>query len=313
MVAVTDREMARLLRWYPEAWRRRYGQELAALLEDTYGGCTPPLRCRLELARAGTVERCWMFGLTGSTASPAEGVRAGSLVVLWAWALVVVACAEFANIAEGWRKAIPSAERTLPTGGYLVVLGAAVCSAGVVLAGAAVCAGPLMRFVRDDDGWPTIKRHVIRSAALTVAALILFVVMRIWSGHLTADQRDGGDLPYGLIAIALAIVCAGSVISWTAAGTAAACRINLDVCLARRAGVMAILLASTMLVLTAGSVLWWVAIATRAPWFLAGTPAGTRGAVAPPLLVVACAVMALAALVAAAGARRAMICRSRLT
>ena len=47
----------RVLRWYPSAWRRRYGRELVALLEDTYGDRPLPLRCRLSLIHSGTRER----------------------------------------------------------------------------------------------------------------------------------------------------------------------------------------------------------------------------------------------------------------
>lgn len=46
-----------VLRWYPSAWRHRYGQELVALLEDTYGDQSLPPRCRLSLMHSGTRER----------------------------------------------------------------------------------------------------------------------------------------------------------------------------------------------------------------------------------------------------------------
>lgn len=45
----------RALRSYPAAWRRRYGEELIALLEDTYGDAPLPLKCRMSL---------WGFGIT---------------------------------------------------------------------------------------------------------------------------------------------------------------------------------------------------------------------------------------------------------
>jgi hypothetical protein len=53
-VKASDRQV---LRWYPSAWRRRYGQELVALLEDTYGDQPLPLRCQLSLIHSGTRER----------------------------------------------------------------------------------------------------------------------------------------------------------------------------------------------------------------------------------------------------------------
>ena len=47
----------RLLRWYPRDWRRRYGDELVALLEDMFGDEPLSVRCRMSLCRAGTIER----------------------------------------------------------------------------------------------------------------------------------------------------------------------------------------------------------------------------------------------------------------
>jgi hypothetical protein len=55
--AVKPRIAQRLLRWYPPAWRHRYGEELMALLEDTYGTGPLPRRCRTSLFRSGMIER----------------------------------------------------------------------------------------------------------------------------------------------------------------------------------------------------------------------------------------------------------------
>lgn len=309
---MTERDIVRLLRWYPEEWRDRYGRELIALLEDTYGERTPPLRCRLGLVRSGILERSRLLGLTGSSCSMIDGVRAGALVVLWAWVVIVLASVEFANIAEGWRRAMPSAGRAVPTGGYAVVLTAGLFSAGVVSAAGALCVGPLIRFIRD-GGWSRIRGRTIRSVALTIVPVGCFFVMKVWSGHLDAHQRDGGYLPYGLVAVVFAVSSASSLLSWAVTATAAARGLRLDARLARRLGACAVWVAAALSVLAIGSVVWWVAIASRAPWFLAGTAPGTRGAVAPTMLVATCGVMAVAAAVAAAGAHRTAACRRRLT
>ena len=47
----------RALRWYPPAWRRRYGDELVALLEDMFGDEPLSVRCRMSLFWSGTIER----------------------------------------------------------------------------------------------------------------------------------------------------------------------------------------------------------------------------------------------------------------
>lgn len=47
----------RVLRWYPRSWRRRYGDELVALLEDMFGDEPLSVGCRMSLFRSGTIER----------------------------------------------------------------------------------------------------------------------------------------------------------------------------------------------------------------------------------------------------------------
>jgi hypothetical protein len=57
MGAMNPRDVSRVLRWYPAAWRRRYGEELVAMLDDTYGDDKPPRRARLSLVRSGLTQR----------------------------------------------------------------------------------------------------------------------------------------------------------------------------------------------------------------------------------------------------------------
>jgi hypothetical protein len=52
-----SRDVQRVLRWYPAAWRRRYGEELIAMLDDTHGGDGLPRKARLALLRAGLIQR----------------------------------------------------------------------------------------------------------------------------------------------------------------------------------------------------------------------------------------------------------------
>ena len=58
---MNPRDVRRVLRWYPVAWRRRYGQELVAMLEDTYGDDRLALRVRIALIRSGLKERIHML------------------------------------------------------------------------------------------------------------------------------------------------------------------------------------------------------------------------------------------------------------
>jgi hypothetical protein len=304
-VSKDDRELRRsgVLRCYPPRWRRRYGEELMALLEDSYGPRTPPLRCRLALMRTGATEWSRELGLTGSTASESERIRAGTLVVLWAGALMVVAGLEFANISEGWRRAMPAAGRVLPGAAYGLVLVAAAAAALGVLAGVAMWVGPLVTFLHD-GGWAKVRRPIMRSAVLSAVTTGLFVTMWVWSRNLDAYQRDGGYLPYAVVANALGIAAAATVFSWAATATGALRSIDPAPAVVRRTGQIAIGLAALMAAITTGTVVWWAALASRAPWFLDGTARETSGTVAPAFLVLTELAMFGAAGVAAVGAHR---------
>jgi hypothetical protein len=52
-VSGTERRVQQLLYWYPDEWRARYGDELAALLHDTIDDGRDGIRLTLDVARAG--------------------------------------------------------------------------------------------------------------------------------------------------------------------------------------------------------------------------------------------------------------------
>lgn len=54
---MNPRDARRVLRWYPAAWRRRYGQELIAMLDDTHGEGKVPRHARMSLHRSGLIQR----------------------------------------------------------------------------------------------------------------------------------------------------------------------------------------------------------------------------------------------------------------
>jgi hypothetical protein len=54
---MNPRDARRVLRWYPAAWRRRYGEELIAMIDDTHGDDDLPRRARMSLIHSGLRER----------------------------------------------------------------------------------------------------------------------------------------------------------------------------------------------------------------------------------------------------------------
>jgi hypothetical protein len=64
---VNPRDIRRILRWYPAAWRRRYGEELVAMLDDAYGDDKLPRRDRISLIRSGVAERVRLWRKVSNT------------------------------------------------------------------------------------------------------------------------------------------------------------------------------------------------------------------------------------------------------
>jgi hypothetical protein len=58
---MNSRDIQRVLRWYPAAWRRRYGDELIAMVEDTYGEVDLAAGVWMSLIRSGLRERIRMM------------------------------------------------------------------------------------------------------------------------------------------------------------------------------------------------------------------------------------------------------------
>jgi hypothetical protein len=75
-----ERRVARLLGWYPRAWRERHGDELAELLRDAIADGRDDPRMTVDVARAGLGERL--------RATRARRVAAGFLIGT-GWTMVI--------------------------------------------------------------------------------------------------------------------------------------------------------------------------------------------------------------------------------
>jgi hypothetical protein len=296
-------EIAALLRWYPRSWRERYGEELVVLVEDQSGDQPPTRNVKLSLVRAGLRERVHGTGLVGTQGSPAERARAGSLLVLCAWTAFALAGASFSKAAEHFAQAVPVGSRGLPRGAYDVVAALGAIAVTLVALGAVVAVPGFVRFV-ESGGWSSIRGHVLRASVLTLVTIVAVIPLSIWAHHLNEFQRNGGDGRYSGAFVAWALLVAGTAAQWTAAGVAAARRIDLTRRVLHFEAVLAVAVAGTMVVITAATALWWGTMATDAPWFLQGTATGTSPSPFTVQLVLTMALMLMAALVAAYGVVR---------
>ena len=158
-----------MLRWYPARWRVRYGDELAAMIEDDLGGERPTLRYRFSIARSGLHEQLRDIGLIGNSVAPSAQLRAGALTVLCAFALFIIPGVGFAKISEHWDEAFHRGARHLPAVSFNLLASLAVaCGAAVVLAAVALLPA-LVQFTRT-GGWPAIRQRVRVAASATFAA-----------------------------------------------------------------------------------------------------------------------------------------------
>jgi hypothetical protein len=296
---VSAEPFARLLRFYPPAWRDRYGGEMTALLEDTYATASEvPWRQRAGLVRAGLAERARAAGLVGGAEGPEARLRAGSVLVLCGWALFLVAGAIFGKFTDNWFNQTPSLHRTTASVGYnaVVVLGALGCA--VVAIGALVVLPSFARFVRNGQ-WHTVSRAVRRAVvALGVAALLIGGGL-VWAHHLSGHDRHGGLFVYGLAFVVISLAACGAIGYATAAAVAVGRRIELSPRAGRVVGVLSLALVAVMALLAAGVVLWWVTEARYAPAVLRdgiGNGVLWLSSTVPPSLLVAglCMVLGLA-------------------
>jgi hypothetical protein len=285
----------RLLRWYSPAWRDRYGEEFAALLDDTIGDGVPSVRLRLDVMRSGTVMRLREAGLWGDDAPPAESMRGGALAVLCAWSVFVVAGIALQKTAEHWHDGMPGGvARTVGGIAFGTVQVTAAIASILVVAGAIVVLPTVARFL-STGGWRAVRRPygwAALTCTVTVAALGALIP---WARDLTVAQRNGADTAYTLGALAVALLAVASIAALTNAGVATVRRLELSPRVLRSEARLAEAVAAAIVVMTIATGVWGVVVVTPAP----------QNVVVATLMLAAAIVAVFGARRAAGGARRA--------
>jgi hypothetical protein len=276
-----------LLRWYPPAWRARYGQELEELIVESLGGGRVPWRMRLDIARSGMRERLRSSGLTGDAVPPDARSLAGSLLVLCAWMTFVVAGTTVQKLSEHWQDATPSTQRALPGDAFAALTVAAAIGSALVVLGVACALPPLLALVRA-GGWRDIRGVILRALAATALAGVSTAALVVWAHRLPAQARSGHDLAYVVGFSAWSLVMLVLVVCWTIAAVATARRLDLSGRLLRFEARLAAGVCATMAVMTVATAVWWAAradaafapqLAAALLLMLASTSLGTAGSV----------------------------------
>jgi hypothetical protein len=294
-------ELGRLLRWYPPAWRDRYGDEFVIYMEDSFGSERPPLAARLSIMAGGIRERARRAGLTGDSVPPTDRIRAGVLMVLVSWTAMVIAGSSFAKMSEHFDTALQNGTDAhhLPDLAYTFIQTVAGVAGLIVTAAAGLALPTFLRYLRS-GGWPSIRAHALRATGCTLLTAGITAPLLVWAHHLTAHQRNGGSAAYTALFLAWAALVVVTLLLWTVLAVVAAGKVTFARSLLAAQAGMAVAVALAIVGIVTATSLWWALIAERAPTFLSGNPALPVNA----QLIATVALMALAAAAATAGAVR---------
>jgi hypothetical protein len=257
-----------LIRCYPPAWRERYGDDLAAYLDDAYAGRLPP-RAVASLVVGGLRE--WVRRARADSVTLAAGarVRAGALMVLAGWSAFVVAGSSFAKLSEHFDAALGPRSHTVADIAYTAVQVLATLSGLAVISGMALAVPALLRFV-SSGGWTVVRRLVLRALGVTALTAAATVAVAVWAHSLSDAQRNGGNVGYATLFIAWAALVALLVTLWTVAAVTTARRLVLSRPVLLAEGVLAVVVTIGMLLMLTAAAVWWAAVASAAPWFFGG-------------------------------------------
>jgi hypothetical protein len=290
-----------LLALYPGAWRRRYGDELDALIADMHAdGRDTGWRVRADVLRAAAGER--LRG--GHRSEPSGRIRGGASLVLWAWAMFVLAGAIVAKTSEHWQRALDGHPASTAKVAFAGLTGLAVTAAVLVTAGIALTLPAAMRFLRE-GGCVRIRSRMLIAAALTAAGVAATVALISWAHRLTVLDRNGHDHLYAGAFLCWAALVAAVVLAWTAVATAIARGLRCGRAVLRAQALLATAVTVLITVMTVATAAWWVIVGHSRPAALTGGSAAAQASAIVPQLVVAGSLMLIATMIAAVGAARA--------
>ena len=294
---------SRILRWYPAAWRERYGSELVDLLDDTYGERPLGARAYVSVVRAGIVQRIRYTARCARSPLSRDPVREGALTVWCAWACYVVAGAGFAKYSEHWDVATPLNHRAIPEFAMMLVQVSAYVGAG--LCGVAA-------LVSVSSGWRYLRACGVREVARLVRPGLVAALLAAGSTsavivvahHASYAQRNGAPGAYRYLGLGwstLLVACL-AVMTWNVGQLVR--RLEYSRRQLTYLAVLARLLSLAMLSIFASFVLWWIAIARFAPRFLATGLLGVSNSTVPVPMLGSALLMGTGLFLAARGVRQ---------
>jgi hypothetical protein len=251
---------ANLLRWYPRAWRERYGEELLALIQDTLDEGRPTWRLRLGVIWGGLRERGHQTGRAGRAA-----------VKRWAGSgqpLIVTVGLMVISIPANLKTPIPPARAGQATAAFAALAGIVAFTGVCVLAGALVAVPAFAAFLRE-GGWPKIRRRVAWATGATVTGggALAWLVLGLRSMSSAQLNRSLAYL-IGAFVTTFAIVVALGL--WASVAAAIAKQLKLA---ARAQAAQVLLAAATLtaaLAIVPANCIWLAATQSSLLWLVLG-------------------------------------------
>jgi hypothetical protein len=250
---------ANLLRWYPSAWRERYGEELLALIQDTLDEGRPTWRLRLGMVRGGLRERVHQAGQAGITAVK----RASST-----WLLAVATGLILAGLPWNLKASLPPSRAWQGAAALDALAGVIAFTGAAVLASGLVAAPAFIAFLRE-GGWPKIRRRVVWAAGATVAAGGGLAGLGLAQRSMTSAQLSHSWAYFiGDVATALALVAAFGL--WTSVAAATAKHLKLAPWARAAQLLLAAVTVTAVLTMVTANTIWLAAVQSSLPWLVVG-------------------------------------------
>jgi hypothetical protein len=252
---------ANLLRWYPRAWRERYGEELLALIQDTLDEGRPTWRLRLSVVAGGLRERGHQAGRAGRAAVK-HWVGTGSRPLIVTTGLLVI------SIPWNLKTPVPPARAWQATAAFAALAGIVAFTGVCVLAGALVAVPAFAAFLRE-GGWPKIRRRVAWATGATVAAggAVAWLLLGLRPMSFAQLNRS---LAYLIDAFVATLALAVALGLWASAAAATAKQLKL----AARAQAAQVLLAAVTLTaalaIVPANCIWLAATQSSLLWLVVG-------------------------------------------
>ena len=190
---------------YPLAYRRRYGEEMHALLEDE----PPRARTVLDLLKGALVAHLHPRNAPAGAVDPADRVRASASGVLMCWVLFAAAGFGFYKTTEDQPFSDAGHVHPLLRDAHLAVQAVAViASAAVVLGALPLIAVALARARHDPSARKTVALPLVPVIVFGVLTAVVVAYAHSHSANHASGAGYGLATAWGIAGIACELACA---------------------------------------------------------------------------------------------------------